>query len=94
MFFHRTATPIDAAARKYHERTGEVICSVARALKLQAFKQGIRIGSVRDGKVLAFIPLTDAAIGSAEEVAADDQGNIFAGFTAKEKMAVRKFVKN
>jgi DNA-binding beta-propeller fold protein YncE len=58
------------------------------------FKQGIRIGSVKDGKVLAFIPLTDTAIGSAEELAADDQGNIFAGFTAKGKMAVRKFVKN
>ena len=58
------------------------------------FKQGIRIGSVKDGKVLAFIPLTDAAIGSAEELAADDQGNVFAGFTAKGKMAVRKFVKN
>ena len=58
------------------------------------FKQGIRIGSIKDGKVLAFIPLTDTAIGSAEEVAADDQGNIFAGFTAKGKMAVRKFVKN
>jgi DNA-binding beta-propeller fold protein YncE len=58
------------------------------------FKQGIRIGSVKDGKVLALIPLTDTAIGSAEELAADDQGNIFAGFTAKGKMAVRKFVKN
>jgi hypothetical protein len=58
------------------------------------FRQGIRIGSVKDGKVLAFIPLTDAAIGSAEELAADDQGNIFAGFTAKGKVAVRKFVKN
>ena len=58
------------------------------------FKRGIRIGSIKDGKVLAFIPLTDTAIGSAEEVAADDQGNIFAGFTAKGKMAVRKFVKN
>jgi sugar lactone lactonase YvrE len=58
------------------------------------FKQGIRIGSVKDGKVLAFIPLTDAATGSAEELAVDDQGNVFAGFTAKGKMAVRKFVKN
>jgi hypothetical protein len=58
------------------------------------FKQGIRIGSVRDGKVLAFIPLTDVATGSAEELAVDDQGNVFAGFTAKGKMAVRKFVKN
>ena len=58
------------------------------------FKQGIRIGSVKDGKVAAFIPLTDPAVGSAEELAVDDQGNVFAGFTAQGKMAVRKFVKN
>ena len=31
---------------------------------------------------------------SAEEVGVDDQGNIFAGFTASGKMALRKFVKN
>src|SRR5262249_774700 len=55
------------------------------------FKQGIRIGSVKDGKVAAFIP---PAVGSAEELAVDDQGNVFAGFTAQGKMAVRKFVKN
>jgi len=47
------------------------------------FEQGIRIGSAKDGKVMAFIPLTDPALGSAEEVAADDQGNIFAGFTGQ-----------
>ena len=58
------------------------------------FRQGIRIGSVKDGKVAAFIPLTDPAVGSAEEVAADDQGNVFASFTAEGKRAVRKFVKN
>jgi DNA-binding beta-propeller fold protein YncE len=58
------------------------------------FRQGIRIGSVKDGKVAAFIPLTDPAVGSAEEIAADDQGNVFAGFTAEGKRAVRKFVKN
>ncbi len=57
------------------------------------FKQGIRIGSVKDGRVTSFIPLTDPAIGSAEELAADDQGNIYAGFTAVNKTAVRKFVK-
>jgi DNA-binding beta-propeller fold protein YncE len=56
------------------------------------FEQGIRIGSAKDGKVMAFIPLTDPALGSAEEVAADDQGNIFAGFT--DKRLLRKFVKN
>jgi DNA-binding beta-propeller fold protein YncE len=58
------------------------------------FKQGIRIGSTKDGKVIAFIPLTDPAIGSAEAVGVDDQGNIFAGFIAAGKMALRKFVKN
>jgi len=57
------------------------------------FQQGIRIGSVKDGKVIAFIPLTDPAVSSAEELTADDQGNIYAGFTAAGKMAVRKFVK-
>ena len=58
------------------------------------FKQGIRIGRVTDGKVTAFIPLVDPVLGSAEELAVDDQGNIFAGFTAVGKIAVRKFVKN
>jgi sugar lactone lactonase YvrE len=58
------------------------------------FKPGIRVGSVKDGKVVAFIPLTDPAIGAAEEIAVDDQGNLFAGFTAKGKIAVRRFVKN
>jgi NHL repeat len=58
------------------------------------FTRGIRIGNVKDGKVEAFIPLTDPALGSAEEVAADDQGNIYAGFTAVNKTAVRKFVKD
>jgi DNA-binding beta-propeller fold protein YncE len=55
------------------------------------FKQGIRIGSVKDGKVTAFIPL-DAQLGSAEEVAADDQGNVYAGFTNKK--VLKKYVKN
>jgi DNA-binding beta-propeller fold protein YncE len=58
------------------------------------FQQGIRIGSVKNGKPTAFIPLTDTAVGAAEELAVDDQGNIFAGFTAAGKMAVRKYVKN
>jgi DNA-binding beta-propeller fold protein YncE len=58
------------------------------------FQQGIRIGSAKDGKVTAFIPLTDPAVGHAEELAVDDQGNIFAGFTDVGKTALRKFVKN
>jgi NHL repeat len=58
------------------------------------FKQGIRIGSVKDGKVSAFIPLTDPSVGSSEEMAVDDEGNVFAGFTAPDKIALRKFVKH
>jgi DNA-binding beta-propeller fold protein YncE len=53
------------------------------------FKQGIRIGSVKDGKVTAFIPATAAVPHMPEGVAADDAGNVFAGFT--EMMTVKKY---
>jgi hypothetical protein len=39
-------------------------------------------------------PADEPGIGPTEEVAADDQGNVYAGFTAPDKTAVRKFVKN
>jgi DNA-binding beta-propeller fold protein YncE len=56
------------------------------------FKQGIRIGSVKDGKVTAFIPEpTDLAAG-AEGVGVDDAGNVYGGWTAK--MTLRRFVKS
>jgi len=54
------------------------------------FKQGIRIGSVKDGKVTAFID-NAGTTEMPEGVAADDEGNVFAGFTAN--MTVKKFVK-
>jgi sugar lactone lactonase YvrE len=54
------------------------------------FKQGIRIGSVKDARVTAFIPET-AELGALEGVAADDQGNIFGGYT--NTMNLRRFVK-
>jgi DNA-binding beta-propeller fold protein YncE len=57
------------------------------------FKMGIRIGSAKDGKVTAFIP-ADPQLGSAEEVAADDQGNVFAGFTNPKVLQLKKYVKN
>ena len=44
------------------------------------WKRGIRIGSVKDGKVLAFIPDPDenaTGTSAAEGVAADAQGNIY-----------------
>jgi hypothetical protein len=55
------------------------------------FKQGIRIGSAKDGNITAFIPLGDPQLQSAEEVAADDQSNLYAGFTNKRNL--KKFVK-
>ncbi|HTP92713.1 MAG TPA: peptidyl-alpha-hydroxyglycine alpha-amidating lyase family protein [Xanthobacteraceae bacterium] len=56
------------------------------------FKQGIRIGSVKDGKVTAFISAPDPKIEMPEGLAADKDGNIFGGFTAN--MDLKKFVKN
>jgi DNA-binding beta-propeller fold protein YncE len=55
------------------------------------FKQGMRIGSVKDGKVTAFIPEPSAEAGAAEGIGVDDAGNVYGGWVAK--MAVRRFVK-
>jgi hypothetical protein len=56
------------------------------------FTQGIRIGSVKDGKITAFIPQVDPAIGAPEGLGVDDQGNIFGAYQGKQM--VRKLVKN
>jgi NHL repeat len=55
------------------------------------FKQGIRIGSVKDGKVTGFIPEASAEAAAPEGVGVDDAGNVYGGWTGK--MAVRRFVK-
>jgi DNA-binding beta-propeller fold protein YncE len=55
------------------------------------FKQGIRIGSIKDGKVTAFIPDGGQQTGTPESIAVDDQGAIYAGYT--NKMVLRRFVK-
>jgi sugar lactone lactonase YvrE len=55
------------------------------------FKQGIRIGSVKDGKVTAFIPEPSAEMGAPEGVGVDDAGTVYAGWTGK--MNFRRFVK-
>jgi len=57
----------------------------------KAFKPGIRIGSVKDGKVTAFIDNAGTRE-MPEGVAADDEGNVFLGFTAEQ--TVKKFSKN
>jgi DNA-binding beta-propeller fold protein YncE len=56
------------------------------------FKQGIRIGSVKDGKVTAFIAALDPKMEMPEGVTVDKDGNVFGGFTANTD--VKKFVKN
>jgi hypothetical protein len=55
------------------------------------FKQGIRIGSVKDGKVSAIIPEPSVEAGAPEGVGVDDVGNVYFGWTSK--MAVRRYVK-
>ena len=54
------------------------------------WKKGIRIGSARDGKVLAFIPDPDPE-GSQEGVAADTKGNVYGSLTGG--MALKKYLK-
>ena len=53
------------------------------------YKQGIRIGSTRDGVVTAFIPW--AEVNTLEGVAADIDGNVYGGFT--NTLNFRRFVK-
>jgi sugar lactone lactonase YvrE len=54
------------------------------------FKQGIRIGNAKDGKVTAYIPETKD-FGSEEATAYDDAGNVYAGYTGA--MNLKRFVK-
>jgi len=56
------------------------------------FRQGIRIGSVKDGKVTAFITEEELKPNMPEGVAADKDGSVFGGFTDKQNL--KKFVKN
>jgi sugar lactone lactonase YvrE len=53
------------------------------------YTQGIRIGGVEDGKVTAFIPWSET--NTLEGVAADDQGNVYGGYT--NTLNFRRFVK-
>jgi DNA-binding beta-propeller fold protein YncE len=53
------------------------------------FQKGVRIGSAKDGSITAFIPEASSRIGAPDTVAADNRGNIYAGFGAKSD--VRRF---
>jgi len=54
------------------------------------FQQGIRIGSVKDGKVVAYIPET-TELRALEGVASDDAGNVYGGYT--NTLNFRRWVK-
>jgi len=55
-------------------------------------QQGIRVASVRDGKVTAYIPPVDPKISRPEDIAADKDGNVFGGFPSA--WTCKKFAKN
>jgi len=56
------------------------------------FRPGVRIGSVKDGKVTAFIGASGPKAETPEGVAVDKDGNVFGGFSTGND--VKKFVKN
>ena len=67
-------------------------CDSQSSIKVnEPFRQGIRIGSVKDGKVTAFISAPDPSFEMPEGCTADKNGNVFGGFTAKAD--VKKYVK-
>jgi sugar lactone lactonase YvrE len=56
------------------------------------FRKGIRISSVKDGNVTAFISALDSNVEMPEGIAADKDGNVFGGLT--EHTDVKKYVRN
>jgi hypothetical protein len=59
---------------------------------VNAVRRGTRIGSVKDGKVTAFISAPDPSVAMPEGVAADKDGSVFGGFT--EHPDIKKYVRN
>jgi DNA-binding beta-propeller fold protein YncE len=49
------------------------------------FKQGIRVGSAKDGKVTSFIE-ESKYLGALEGVGVDDEGNVYAGYTNAQRL--------
>jgi sugar lactone lactonase YvrE len=49
------------------------------------FKQGIRVGSAKDGKVTGFIE-ESKYLGALEGVGVDDDGNVYAGYTNAQRL--------
>ncbi len=64
---------------------------IAGVLRNPGWKNGVRIGSAKNGSLLAFIDGTDP-----EGLGADDQGNVFAGLTRRPRASpplLQKWVK-
>ena len=64
---------------------------IAGAVRNPGWKNGVRIGSARDGSLSAFIAGTDP-----EGLGADDMGNVFAGLTRAPRLKpplIQKWVK-
>ena len=55
------------------------------------FKKGVRIGSAKDGKVVAFIPEIAPGANMPEGIAANSSGTIYGGWTGN--MNVRRWIK-
>jgi sugar lactone lactonase YvrE len=73
-----------------------VVDSQSNTTQNPGFTRGIRIGSARDGKVAVFIPSNDPEPdktnnAGAEGIAADSQGNVFAGEVTGQTL--KKYVK-
>ena len=52
------------------------------------FKQGIRIGSAKDGRVTAFISEPCAEVGAPEGVGVDDAGNVYGRLYGEDDRAM------
>ena len=88
----RRVAAVRPAERRLHRQERHALCrgfDSRTSGSIRGFKQGIRIGSVKDGKVTAYIPWNET--GTLEGVAADDAGNVYGGFT--NTLDFRKFVK-
>ena len=69
-----------------------IVSIVMGALLVGLSAYGYINGDPNKERVTAFIP-ADPQLGGAEEVAADDQGNVFAGFTDVKVLQLKKYVK-
>ena len=81
----------NSAGRAARIKNDTIYVGCNRTRSAIALRQG-RIGSVKDGKVTAFIPVPSSEVGTPESISVDGDGVIYAGYT--NKMSLRRFVKN